>query len=903
MSVITKGVGSVVLAVGSALATGDPTGTVGSLASQALGVAGGLMSGVAGNFMHDALEEAGPALGASLLRRHTEIDRNHHIVLALRLSHLDALNAILDRFDAGRKSESDPVRKAEGTRISALLRAYAKDARQFDGEAAKDVAPEERRVLAALPAAFETALAGRTGSAADANIVRREMELAVVQELAKEIGDDLPAFLIAAFHGDADGRDGWHDLFVRAACARLKDNAAFGAIWSAELLAGSCHRIRSLLDLTSAIDRKTDQLLAGQNATEEAAERRHRENLAFQQTILDATAREKGVSVSDLRPVLTRLLGHSDVPLDQIGRVLGEAVDAMLAQSQTLAVVHNDEPSIDRAINLARQKLRTLDIDGALATVRAAQKEEEEAARMRDQARARLFFEEADILTPLYDHAGVIAALRAGLALDATIKRRWGQLGDEFSIVGSRDEAENAYRAALAISQNDYDDPDAGASFQRIGSMRYAKGDTKGALDAYLSALKIAATLANRDSNNPVWQHHLCVNYNNIGNVRYVEGNTRAALNAYAEAFKIAKHLTQRDPMNAEWQRELCVSYNHVGSIRHAEGDATGALEIYINALEIAKNLAEQDPSNALRKGDLRNSYSNVGKMRCITGDMKGALASYEDALKIQQHLAESDPDNVVWQHNLSVSYISAGELRRAYGDAAGALNAYENALKILQYLAEYDPRNVAWQEDLSASHSKIGDIRRIEGNTKGALDAYSVALKIALSLTERDPGNAMWQHLLSTCHSEVGGMRHAEGDSGGALDAYNAALETAIVLSRRDPDNTLWQRHLSVTYNNIGDLRRDEGDTQGAFDAYATGYEIRKHLAKRDPGNVYSQRDMIISLVKLAETHPIASATYYAEALAIAKDLAATGRLAPLDAWMPGELTQRLADAKEPTG
>ncbi|WP_150129904.1 tetratricopeptide repeat protein [Sinorhizobium sp. RAC02] len=856
------------------------------------------MSGVAGNFMHDALKEAGPTLGASLLRRHTEIDRNHHIVLALRLSHLDALNAILDRFDAGRKSEIDPARKAEGARISALLRAYAKDARQFDGEAAKDIGSEERRVLIALPAAFETALAGRTGSAADANIVRREMELAVVQGLAKEIGDDLPAFLAAAFHGNAEGRDGWHDLFVRAACARLKDNAAFGAIWSAELQAGSYHRIRALLDLTAAIDRKTDQLLAGQNATEEAAERRHRENLAFQQKILDATAREKGVSVADLRPVLTRLLGHSDVPLDQIGRVLGEAVDAMLAQSQTLAVVHNDEPSIDRAINLSRAKLKTLDIEGALATVRAAQRAEEQTAQMRDKARARLFFEEADILAPLYDHVGVIAALRAALALDAEMHWRWFQLGDELVTIGARREAEANYRKALMICQSAQDQREVGVCYNRIGDMRRDEGDAKGASDVYGAALKIAKALAEGDPNNTDWQRDLSISYHKIGDMRRAEGNAKAALDAFTEDLKIAKALAERDPDNSEWLRDLSVSYNRVGDMRHAEGDSKGALDAYSHALKIRETLIERDPNNAGWRRDLSISYHKIGDMRRAEGNAKATFEAYEEALQIARMLAERDPHNAELQRDLIVSHNRIGDMLRDEGDAQGALDVYGEALKIAKTLTHLDPSNTEWQHDLAVSHHKIGNMRRAGGDTKAALEAFDEAFKIATTLVERDPSSTIWQRNLSVSYNSIGDIRLGQDDVKGALEAYDAALKIRETLVEHDPGNAIWQRDLAVGYHAIGDIRRKTGDVEIALKVHVRALKITKALADRDPDNALWQRDLIISLVKLAQADPSSAAARYAAALTIAERLAAEGKLTPADAWMPEDLAQRLAEA-----
>ena len=51
-----------------------------------------------------------------------------------------------------------------------------------------------------------------------------------------------------------------------------------------------------------------------------------------------------------------------------------------------------------------------------------------------------------------------------------------------------------------------------------------------------------------------------------------------------------------------------------------------------------------------------------------------------------------------------------------------------------------------------------------------------------------------------------------------------------------------------------------------------------------------------MVSCVKLSEAAPQEARARLTRALGIARDLAASGRLAPVDAWMPAELERRLA-------
>ncbi|PDS80056.1 hypothetical protein CO667_05995 [Rhizobium sp. L43] len=912
----------------------DPTGATSGVAAKALGIAANLAGGIAGNEAHAAYTAFGARYAAALFKRHPEIDRNHHIIMALRLAHLDATETILARFDEGRRNDFNDMRQVEAERVSALLWSYLQDARKFNSDGATSA--EEKNVLGALPAAYETALAARSSDMSDATTVRKELEDNVLRELSIEIGDALPALFMAAFHGNANGNDGWHDMFVRAASGRLKDNEAFKAIWNAEQLA----RIRAILDF---VDKKIDRVLDGQTTAEREAERRHNEQMEGQARILNLVSKEKGIPIEELAPVLARLIGHSDVPRDKIAKVLADAVDDLLARSQTLAAIQNDYPEIDRAINTARKKLETLDVEGALATVRKAQGKQALQRHNQNKADARLFFEEADILLPLYDHDGVVVALRQGLMLDPDPIWRWGQLGDELRKTGQRLNAVAAFEAALEAALRADDERAIGVSHERIGDIRRAEGDAKGALQAYQDSLDIWKTLAERDPGNTEWQRDLSVSYNKIGDIRRAEGDAKGALQAYQAGLDIAKALAERDPGNAEWQRDLAFSYNGIGDIRRAEGDAKGALQAYQAGLDIAKALAERDPGNAEWKRDLSVSYNGIGDIRRAEGDARGALQAYQDGLDIAKALAERDPGNAEWQRDLSVSYDRIGDIRRAEGDARGALQAYQDGLDILKTLAERDPGNAEWQRDLSVSYDNIGDIRRAAGHAKGALQAYQDSLDIRKTLAERDPGNAVWQRDLSVSYNKIGDIRRAAGDAKGALQAYQDAFDIRRTLAERDPGNAEWQRDLSVSYNKIGDIRRAAGHAKGALQAYQHGFDIAKALAERDPGNAewqrdlsvnYDnigdirraaghakdalqayrdgfdirktlaehdpdnaewQRDLIVSLIKLAECEPENASVYYKMALKIALTLSSAGKLAPADAWIPEELARRL--------
>ena len=89
-------------------------------------------------------------------------------------------------------------------------------------------------------------------------------------------------------------------------------------------------------------------------------------------------------------------------------------------------------------------------------------------------------------------------------------------------------------------------------------------------------------------------------------------------------------------------------------------------------------------------------------------------------------------------------------------------------------------------------------------------------------------------------------------------------------------------------------------GNLEAALQAYQDGLAIREKLAAQDPSNAEWQRDLIVSNVKLADVaerqgRPADTSRHYGAALAVAKELQARGRLAPVDGWMIGELETQL--------
>ena len=817
------------------LAPNDPAS-----ATTAATVASSLIGGAAGNFAHQALDAPTSALFARVFKAGTGLDENHTILLALRGAYLDALAEVAERA----------AKRLDGGDRDAGFQSYRAGLDGYLGAARQKITPAgfavpsaaERAVLEGLPEAFSAGLAERGAGDADARDLRAGVEAAVLAELRADLREDAPASFAAAFRGsDAPGDDGWFGAFVRAASARLNDNAAFATIWTASRLA----------EIEAALTRHEAQLrdIAERMATEDAAERRHRELLAKQDEILEQVSRDKGVDPEHLHPILERL-GHQDVPLLDIPRVLAGAVDQLQAMAREQSAPSNDGADIDAAISRARALLAGADAVGAVAELDRAL-DEDEVFQAAVKRRVRLLTEKVEIQRATYDHGGALATLAEIVRLDPDQTWAHGALGDIYVTVGRLGSAKVHFEAAFAAAERLRDVRNLSVSQERIGNYRRAAGDRNGALEAYRNSLASAEILVAHDPGNPKLQHELSISYNKIGDCLSEAGNRDGALASYRAGLAVREALAAADPDNPEWQRDLAVSQSKIGDCLRDAGERDSALAAYRICLSIAETLAARDPGDTRAERDLSVSHNKVGDCMREAGDHDGALAAHRASLAIREALAARDPGNAIWQRDLSLSHGMIGDCMCDAGDYDGALAAYRTSLAIVGILAAYDPGNAQWQNDVSLAHDKIGNCLRYTN------------------------------------------------DCSGALAAYRTGLEIRQALAARNIANTGWQRDLFVSLTNIGDCLADAGDRDGALTAYRDGLAIVEGLAERDPGNANWQRDLVVSNVKLSQADPANAAGYLATALEIAQQLSATGRLAPIDAWMPAELERRLVDAQ----
>jgi tetratricopeptide (TPR) repeat protein len=106
------------------------------------------------------------------------------------------------------------------------------------------------------------------------------------------------------------------------------------------------------------------------------------------------------------------------------------------------------------------------------------------------------------------------------------------------------------------------------------------------------------AIFSRASQKNAHWQSNVAQNLEKIGDIKLAAGDSKGALTSYQEMLAIDRELVERDGSNIEWQRTLSLSLERMGDVRLALGHAMSAVTAYEESLAIQRRLIELDDSN-----------------------------------------------------------------------------------------------------------------------------------------------------------------------------------------------------------------------------------------------------------------------------------------------------------------
>ncbi|CAH3136864.1 unnamed protein product [Pocillopora meandrina] len=364
----------------------------------------------------------------------------------------------------------------------------------------------------------------------------------------------------------------------------------------------------------------------------------------------------------------------------------------------------------------------------------------------------------------------------------------YNNLGTLHKALGDTDEAKDFYKRALEIQMKQVgpEHVDVASSYNNLGILHSDLGDTDEAKDCYKRALEIQMKELGPE------HVDVAISYNNLGSLHKALGDTDEAKDCYKRALEI-----QMKELGTE-HVDVARSYNNLGTLHSALGDTDEAKDCYKRALEILlKKLGAEHV-------DVARCYNNLGTLHSALGDTDEAKDCYKRALEIR--LKKLGAEHV----DVARCYNNLGTLHSALGDTDEAKDCYKRALEIR--LKKLGAEHV----HVASCYNNLGTLHKALGDTDEAKDCYKRALEIRLKKL-----GAEHVHVAG-CYNNLGNLHKALGNTDEAKDCYKRALEIGL--------KKLGAEHVDVArcYNNLGSLHSDLGDTDEAKDCYKRALEIR---------------------------------------------------------------------------
>lgn len=715
---------SLVLATGgAALLAGAASPVTASL------VAGNLLGGAAGNLLYTAFAADEERIVAAIFRRNPGVDENFHILLALRQSHLKALKQVITIFDSAWPSDTDRARQIEAKRFSGEAKRFLRAAGLGKETGSGEAAELERSLFSSLPDAFEAALATRgsrppESAFAEARAARREIEVAVLQELLAETGTteaELPPSFPNAFAGQP--RDGWFDLFVRDGAARLKANPGFRSIWTAEHIARIGHQVGRFHEMLRSIKGDTETLIA----------------------FAEEERRKRGIAEGFVHEMAGHVAASPELNIEGKMQAVRNAIEIYEREITGRPTVMSLDGIAGSALAMAKERVdrgqSRLAAEGLFRAAEEMRREEEEHREHYVASQTAFYHRARDIALATYD------GNQAGDAIIRLARSVHGQKASKIADV-LRSETQALYEYGRDHGSNVH-------------------------LVAAIALRREQLTLAASREERAAAQNDLGISLSTLGARESGTEKLKEAVEAYRAALQ--ERTREQTPLDwARTQSNLGVALQTLGERDSRTARLEEAVAAHRAALE--ELTRERVPVDwAMTQINLGNAFKALGERESVTTRLEEAVTAYRAAL--QERTRERAPlDWAMTQTNLGAALRALGERENGTARLEEAVSAYREALE--ERTRERFPLQwAATQTSLGVALWRLGERENGTAKLEEAVGAYRGALEE--TTRERVPLDwGMTQMKLGNALARLGERESGIARLEEATTTYRAALE-----------------------------------------------------------------------------------------------------------------------------
>jgi tetratricopeptide (TPR) repeat protein len=378
----------------------------------------------------------------------------------------------------------------------------------------------------------------------------------------------------------------------------------------------------------------------------------------------------------------------------------------------------------------------------------------------------------------------------------------------------------------LEAQLKDQNDPESQAVLARayfeLGELTDEIGSKTEALEVHRKALAIRRTMAAASGADMETRFDLTRSLRSLGRLLEDTDDLAGSLAVAEEQRSIVTALDGESPTDPV-RAILAQSHHEIGRMLFSTGKLPEALESWQQARAIRQKLSDAHPEDAESQISLAESYHGISLALAYMGRPAEGLESCRAARALLQKLVDANPAVPRYQFKLAMSSYATGRQFRLMARPSTAITNYQMAKTIFNRLAKDHPAVSDFQNRLANCDLQIGEMQYKTGRPSEALASLQSARAIRQKLAD-DQTTALTHRiaLLETDVFMAGALRNL-GRQEEAKTSYRSAVALADALVRDPPVMPEYRGNMAYALGRLALGRLADGD--------ASANEIRRAL------------------------------------------------------------------------
>ncbi len=382
-----------------------------------------------------------------------------------------------------------------------------------------------------------------------------------------------------------------------------------------------------------------------------------------------------------------------------------------------------------------------------------------------------------------------------------------------------------------------------GRAFQRMGDIHKKLGRLEEANDAYRRALAILDPLQKTRPADGEVRRAVALTQTRLGDLLVRRGQNDQAEPLYRDALRIEETQEAANPAPEDrWLRARTLKSQ--ADLLRRKGDFTGARPIYVQAIaELEKGMAAAPKQSELRN-DLALTEDALGLLLMELGDTKLAEDAFGRALKLLEPLIAEFPTIPRFRETLAKAANSLGMIEQADGRWTDSEAHYRRELTEAERLSQDFPDRPEFRRELARACSNLGGLLAEQSRGSEAEPVLRRGITLNADLTSRQPADAQVRLDLAKCRNNLGYLMLENGRTEGAIAEMEQARGLSAALVKQFPDAPRYRYNLAGNLRNLARALEAAGK-ETAEARFQESLRISEQLAKEFPANIDYQIEL----------------------------------------------------------